>query len=56
MRPLHPVQPARERLELAVAYMDLGDADTARNLLREVASSDDEQARQDAMELLGRLQ
>lgn len=55
MRPLHPAPAVRERLELAIAYMDLGDAGTARTLLREVADSDDEQARREAVELLERL-
>ncbi|MBO9874850.1 ferrous iron transporter B [Xanthomonas sp. D-93] len=51
-----PYPPAgRERLELAVAYMDLGDNETARTLLAEVAASGDPAARAEALQLLGRL-
>ncbi|WP_295961501.1 FimV/HubP family polar landmark protein [uncultured Xanthomonas sp.] len=51
-----PYPPAgRERLELAVAYMDLGDNETARTLLTEVAASGDPAARAEAQQLLGRL-
>ncbi|WP_343160828.1 FimV/HubP family polar landmark protein [Xanthomonas sp. LMG 8992] len=51
-----PYPPAgRERLELAVAYMDLGDNETARTLLTEVAASGDPAARAEALQLLGRL-
>lgn len=53
--PLNPAPAGRERLELAIAYMDLGDAETARTLLQEVAMGGDEQARAEAIELLGRL-
>ncbi len=53
--PLNPAPAGRERLELAIAYMDLGDAETARTLLQEVAVGGDEQARAEAIELLGRL-
>lgn len=53
--PLNPAPAGRERLELAIAYMDLGDAETARTLLQEVAVGGDEQARAEAVELLGRL-
>ncbi|MBB3778804.1 pilus assembly protein FimV [Xanthomonas campestris] len=49
------VSAGRDRLELAVAYMDLGDADTARGLLLEVAATGDEAARAEAAELLERL-
>ncbi|KLD73357.1 hypothetical protein Y886_38545 [Xanthomonas hyacinthi DSM 19077] len=45
----------RERLELAVAYMDLGDNETARTLLTEVAAGGDPAARAEALQLLGRL-
>ncbi|WP_443735581.1 type IV pilus assembly protein FimV [Xanthomonas nasturtii] len=45
----------RDRLELAVAYMDLGDKDTARGLLLEVAATGDEATRAEAAELLERL-
>lgn len=51
--PYPPV--GRERLELAVAYMDLGDNETARTLLTEVAASGDPAARAEALQLLGRL-
>ena len=50
-----PVPGSRERLELAIAYLDLGDADTARTLLEEVAAAGDSTARDQAVELLGRL-
>ncbi|PPT43915.1 ferrous iron transporter B [Xanthomonas arboricola] len=49
------VSAGRDRLELAVAYMDLGDTDTARGLLLEVAATGDEAARAEAAELLERL-
>ena len=42
-----------ERLELARAYIDLGDVDTARELLREVAAGGDRALRDEAMRLLG---
>lgn len=45
----------RDRLELAVAYMDLGDKDTARGLLLEVAASGDDATRAEAAQLLERL-
>lgn len=45
----------RERLELAVAYMDLGDNETARTLLTEVAAGGDPAARAEAQQLLARL-
>ncbi|MBN6149665.1 ferrous iron transporter B [Xanthomonas sp. AmX2] len=54
-----PAAPApsagRERLELAVAYMDLGDNETARTLLTEVATGGDPAARAEALQLLARL-
>ncbi|MEG1681706.1 MAG: FimV/HubP family polar landmark protein, partial [Stenotrophomonas sp.] len=53
--PLNPAPAGRERLELAIAYLDLGDAETARTLLNEVAASADPQARGEALELLGRM-
>uniref|UniRef100_UPI003F7DEDBD FimV/HubP family polar landmark protein n=1 Tax=Xanthomonas sp. 0924 TaxID=2835534 RepID=UPI003F7DEDBD len=49
------VSAGRDRLELAVAYMDLGDTDTARGLLLEVAATGDETSRAEAAELLERL-
>ncbi len=45
----------RDRLELAVAYLDLGDKDTARGLLVEVAATGDDATRAEAAELLERL-
>ncbi|MGL6797120.1 ferrous iron transporter B [Xanthomonas hortorum pv. gardneri] len=45
----------RDRLELAVAYMDLGDKDAARGLLLEVAATGDEATRAEAAELLEQL-
>ena len=53
--PLNPAPAGRERLELAIAYLDLGDAETARTLLNEVVTGADPQARNEAMELLARL-
>lgn len=53
--PLNPTPAGRERLELAIAYLDLGDAETARTLLNQVAASTDPQARGEALELLGRM-
>jgi len=50
-----PVIDPRERLELAVAYLDLGDTRTARNLLNEVAQSANPKLRREAAELLERL-
>ena len=55
LAPLNSAPAGRERLELAIAYLDLGDAETARTLLNEVAAGEDVQARAEAMELLGRL-
>lgn len=45
----------RDRLELAAAYLDLGDKDTARGLLLEVAATGDDATRAEAAELLERL-
>ncbi|KAF1728975.1 ferrous iron transporter B [Pseudoxanthomonas mexicana] len=48
-----PQAPAgRDRLELAVAYLDLGDVATARDLLNEVAARHDAAARDEALQLL----
>ena len=41
-----------ERIELARAYLDLGDVDTARELLREVAEGGEPSARAEAARLL----
>lgn len=53
--PLNPAPAGRDRLELAVAYLDLGDTETARSLLQEVASGTDPAARAEAVALLGQL-
>ncbi|WP_414496342.1 FimV/HubP family polar landmark protein [Stenotrophomonas maltophilia] len=45
----------QERLELAIAYLDLGDAQTARTLLQEVAEDGDLHSQAHARELLARL-
>lgn len=45
----------QERLELARAYLDLGDRDSARQLLDEVAGSGDDAARQQASRMLREL-
>ena len=45
----------RDRLELAIAYLDLGDAQTARSLLEDVAQGDDPHLQAQARELLARL-
>ncbi|MHC1653987.1 FimV/HubP family polar landmark protein [Stenotrophomonas maltophilia] len=45
----------QERLELAIAYLDLGDAQTARMLLQEVAEDGDLHSQAHARELLARL-
>lgn len=55
LAPLNPAPAGRERLELAIAYLDLGDAETARTLLNEVALGRDMPARAEALELLGRM-
>lgn len=50
-----PHDAGHDRLELAIAYLDLGDAQTARALLEEVAAADDPHLRAQATELLARL-
>ena len=47
-----PAPAGRDRLELAVAYLDLGDVATARDLLNEVAAGNDALARDEALQLL----
>ncbi|MBD9479980.1 FimV/HubP family polar landmark protein [Pseudoxanthomonas sp. PXM02] len=47
-----PAPAGRDRLELAVAYLDLGDVATARDLLNEVAAGNDATARDEALQLL----
>jgi pilus assembly protein FimV len=49
---LNPAPGGIERIELARAYIDLGDVDTARDLLREVATAGDPDARAEASRLL----
>ncbi len=53
--PLNPAPAGRERLELAIAYLDLGDMDTARDLLNEVVAGGDSAARDEASQLLREL-
>ena len=53
--PLNPAPAGRERLELAIAYLDLGDVDTARDLLNEVVAGGDTAARDEASQLLREL-
>ncbi|MFT4249134.1 MAG: FimV/HubP family polar landmark protein, partial [Pseudomonas sp.] len=50
-----PAAAGRDRLELAVAYLDLGDKDSARSLLLEVAASGDAEARAEASSLLAQI-
>lgn len=50
--PLNPAPAGRERLELAVAYLDLGDVVTAKDLLNEVVAGGDAGARDEAIQLL----
>lgn len=52
---LNPAPAGRDRLELAVAYLDLGDVETARDLLHEVLEGDDPAAREEAARLLNEL-
>lgn len=53
--PMNPAPAGRERLELARAYIDLGDTRTARDLLDEVVAGGDAQARDEASQLLREL-
>jgi len=50
--PLNAAPAGRERLELAIAYLDLGDMETARDLLNEVVAGGDAAARNEATQLL----
>lgn len=50
--PLNAAPAGRERLELAIAYLDLGDLETARDLLNEVIAGGDAAARKEATQLL----
>jgi pilus assembly protein FimV len=54
--PLNPAPPGQGRLDLARAYLDMGDRDTARSLLQEVAARGDTlSVRQEATRLLHEL-
>ncbi len=53
--PLNPAPAGQERIELARAYIDLGDVDTARTLLQEVADAGDAASRGEAARLLREL-
>ncbi len=54
--PLNTAPPGQGRLDLARAYLDMGDPETARSLLQEVASRGDTMAiRQEAIRLLQEL-
>ncbi|MFD1299839.1 FimV/HubP family polar landmark protein, partial [Lysobacter gummosus] len=48
--------PGQERIELARAYLDLGDESSARQLLGEVLINGDHAARQQAARLLRELE
>lgn len=50
--PLNPAPPGLVRIDLAKAYLDMGDRDTARSLLREVAALGDRASRDEAVRLL----
>jgi pilus assembly protein FimV len=54
--PLNPAPPGQGRLDLAKAYLDMGDRDTARSLLQEVATRGDSvDVRREAERLLREL-
>jgi len=46
---------AATKLDLARAYIDMGDSEGARDILAEVASEGNDQQRQEAVDLLGRI-
>ncbi|MCC7247537.1 MAG: hypothetical protein IT473_02840, partial [Lysobacter sp.] len=50
--PLNPAPPGLARIDLAKAYLDMGDRDTARSLLREGAALGDRASRDEAVRLL----
>jgi pilus assembly protein FimV len=50
-----PAPVGHDRIELARAYIELGDVDTARGLLQEVADGGDAAARGEAARLLREL-
>ncbi len=54
--PANPTQPGQVRLDLAKAYLDMGDRDTARTLLDEIAArGDTETVRSEAARMLQEL-
>lgn len=54
--PLNPAPPGQGRLDLACAYLEMGDRDTARSLLQEVATRGDNiDVRRQAEQLLREL-
>ena len=54
--PANPSQPGQVRLDLAKAYLDMGDRDTARTLLDEIAAhGDTESVRSEAARMLQEL-
>lgn len=53
--PLNAGPAGQDRIELARAYLDLGDTDTARSLLQEVADFGDPGPRDEALQLLREL-
>jgi pilus assembly protein FimV len=55
LAPLNAAPAGRERLELAIAYLDRGDEATARSLLNEVLAGTDADARARAARLLLKL-
>ncbi|GAA5075808.1 type IV pilus assembly protein FimV [Lysobacter panacisoli] len=55
VEPTLATQPGQERLELARAYLDLGDTESARQLLSEVVINGDLAARQQASRMLQEL-
>ncbi|HEY0502009.1 MAG TPA: FimV/HubP family polar landmark protein, partial [Lysobacter sp.] len=55
VEPTLAMQPGQERLELARAYLDLGDHESARQLLSEVVINGDLAARQQASRMLQEL-
>lgn len=55
LAPLSPAPAGSDRIELARAYLDLGDRQTAESLLREVAEGGNPDAAAEARELLAKL-
>jgi pilus assembly protein FimV len=49
---INPTPPGLARIDLAKAYLDMGDRETARTLLREVAALGDRSSRDEAIRLL----